>query len=43
MIQTSKRVDILFSKAESMNPDELQVRFKAIMEDGEKTIEKTGA
>jgi len=37
-----KNVDTLFSKAESMNPTELETNFNAIMEEGEKSIEQCG-
>lgn len=37
-----KNVDILFSKAENMNPKELETNFNAIMKEGEKSIEQSG-
>lgn len=37
-----KNVDTLFLKAENMNPDELETNFKAIMREGEKSVEQSG-
>jgi len=37
-----KNVDTLFSKAENMNPTELETNFNAIMEEAEKSIEQSG-
>lgn len=37
-----KNVDNLFLKANSMNPDELESNFKAIMKEGEKSVEQSG-
>jgi len=37
-----KNVDTLFLKAENMNPDELEINFKAIMREGEKSVEQSG-
>lgn len=37
-----KKVDILFSKAEGMNPDDLEKNFKAIMSEGQKSVEQSG-
>lgn len=37
-----KNVDTLFLKADNMNPDELDTNFKAIMKEGEKSVEQSG-
>lgn len=37
-----KNVDTLFSKADKMNPDELEINFMAIMKEGEKSVEQSG-
>lgn len=37
-----KNVDTLFLKADSMNPDELESTFNAIMKEGEKSVEQSG-
>jgi len=37
-----KNVDTLFSKADTMDPDELDANFKAIMKEGEKSVEQSG-
>lgn len=37
-----KNVDTLFLKADNMNPDELESNFKAIMKEGEKSVEQSG-
>lgn len=37
-----KNVDTLFLKAGSMNPDELESNFNAIMKEGEKSVEQSG-
>jgi len=42
MARTKKRVNKLFSKADSMNPNDLKIRFDAIMEDGETSVKKSG-
>lgn len=37
-----KNVDTLFLKADNMKPDELETNFKAIMKEGEKSVEQSG-
>lgn len=37
-----KNVDNLFLKADKMNPDELDANFKAIMKEGEKSVDQSG-
>lgn len=37
-----KNVDTLFLKADNMNPDELDANFKAIIKEGEKSVEQSG-
>lgn len=37
-----RNVDNLFLKADKMNPDELDTNFKAIMKEGEKSVEQSG-
>lgn len=37
-----KNVDTLFLKADKMNPDEFDANFKAIMKEGEKSVEQSG-
>lgn len=37
-----KNVDNLFSKADNMNPEELDANFQAIMKEGEKSVEQSG-
>ncbi|VVC26064.1 Zinc finger, PHD-type,Zinc finger, FYVE/PHD-type,Inhibitor of growth protein, N-terminal histone- [Cinara cedri] len=38
-----KRVDILFSKADHIDPQEFETNFQAIMSDGSKTVEESDA
>jgi len=35
-------VEALFRKANSISPNELETRFSKIMEDGDKSVEKSG-
>lgn len=42
MKHTKRNVDNLFLNADNMNSEDLDARFKAIMKDGEKSIEKSG-
>lgn len=37
-----KNVDTLFLKSDSMNPNEFENNFKAIMKEGEKSVEQSG-
>lgn len=37
-----KNVETLFSKAGTMDPEELDANFKAIMKEGEKSVEQSG-
>lgn len=37
-----KNVDTLFLKADNMNPEELDASFKAIIKEGEKSVEQSG-
>ncbi|XP_050543537.1 inhibitor of growth protein 3-like [Daktulosphaira vitifoliae] len=36
-----KNIETLFSKADNMNPDELSTNFKAILKEGEKSVEQS--
>lgn len=37
-----KNVETLFSKADTMDPEELDANFKTIMKEGEKSVEQSG-
>lgn len=39
---TEKNLDFLFSNAVKMDPEDLDASFKALMKDGEKSIEQSG-
>lgn len=42
MEKTKQDVDSLFSKADDLNLDEVETKFKAIMKEGEKAIDLSG-
>jgi len=42
MNSIKKNVDILFSKADTMNPDDLKEKFNALMKEGDKALKQSG-